>query len=136
MFQWKESDELDNLFKDGKARRQVEDELADVLITALNFSTTLNIDVHHAISSKLQKIGQKYPVDKEGAKLVFIAAPFSNLLNKSGTLDQSYIKFLSDIEKFFSERGHRTYLSPQKREMGGKMYPFGKIHKNGYEKCG
>ncbi|MEK4509158.1 nucleotide pyrophosphohydrolase [Paenibacillus sp. FSL K6-2524] len=58
-FQWKSSEQAVEVnFND------IRDELADVLIYSLMLAHELGIDVKDAISQKLEKNEQKYPVDK------------------------------------------------------------------------
>lgn len=44
-------------------REEIADELADILIYALQFGHHYNIDILEAITSKLQKQTKKYPVE-------------------------------------------------------------------------
>lgn len=53
-FQW------DNEF----VKNEVTEELADVMIYCILLADRLNIDIQEAISDKLDKNGQKYPVEK------------------------------------------------------------------------
>lgn len=45
-------------------RREIEDELADVIIAALSFCNACDIDVASAVEHKLQEISEKYPIEK------------------------------------------------------------------------
>ncbi len=47
-----------------KIRAQVEEELADVLIFAIEFANMTGIDLSAAIASKIQRNAEKYPVEK------------------------------------------------------------------------
>lgn len=47
-----------------KNRQEVEDELADILITALCFARVANIDISQAVAKKFKLNAQKYPVNK------------------------------------------------------------------------
>ncbi|OAS13356.1 nucleotide pyrophosphohydrolase [Paenibacillus oryzisoli] len=58
-FQWKESGEAVD-----RNKEQIQDELADVLIYALMIAHELEIDVEQAISHKLKKNAEKYPIEK------------------------------------------------------------------------
>ena len=43
---------------------EVQDEIADVVLVALCFANATGIDLVHAIISKMEKNGQKYPIEK------------------------------------------------------------------------
>jgi dCTP diphosphatase len=47
-----------------KSRREIENELADVVVTALMFANCANIDVSQAIAHKMAENIRKYPVEK------------------------------------------------------------------------
>lgn len=49
-------------------RQEIEDEFADVLIVALAFANQCNINISSAITSKLEEVKQKYPVEKVKGK--------------------------------------------------------------------
>lgn len=53
---------------DGRMLR-VHDELADVVICALNLANQMGIDVSDAVSNKLAKNAQKYPVAKARGRM-------------------------------------------------------------------
>ena len=53
--------------RDPKKRAKIEDELADVVIYALEFANIGGIDLAAAIEAKLAKNAPKYPV-REGAR--------------------------------------------------------------------
>ncbi len=50
--------------KDPARRKKIEEELADVIIYALEFANATGIDVAAAIESKMEANGKKYPVEK------------------------------------------------------------------------
>lgn len=58
-FQWKSSEEAVAENKD-----KIKDELADVLIYTFMISHELNIDIEQAVTQKLMKNEEKYPIDK------------------------------------------------------------------------
>ncbi|MBC2604533.1 nucleotide pyrophosphohydrolase [Pelagicoccus albus] len=62
-FQWLEGTQSDELLEDAKSREAVEDELADVVIYALQFANRGNIDLSSAIERKMRKNAFKYPVE-------------------------------------------------------------------------
>ena len=61
IFKWHSSDEAWELVDDEKVRRDVEDELADIIVYGLAFANRHNIDVSSAIRRKMVKNGRKYP---------------------------------------------------------------------------
>lgn len=61
-FQWLEGDQGSELMLDDKKREAVEDELADVMIYALQFANRGGIDLTFAINRKMAKNAEKYPV--------------------------------------------------------------------------
>jgi len=44
-------------------RKEIEQELADVIIAAVAFANAAHIDIAHAFERKLQEVKDKYPVD-------------------------------------------------------------------------
>lgn len=61
-FQWKDSDEIKEHLS--KNRKDVADELSDVLYYVLLMANDLDIDILSASEQKLDKNEQKYPVEK------------------------------------------------------------------------
>jgi len=47
-----------------RRRRDIEDELADIVIYAIEFSNMTGIDLAAAIEAKMEANGRKYPVEK------------------------------------------------------------------------
>ena len=64
LFQWLDLDEARDAMKTGAGRENAIDEIADVLIYALAFCNSNDIDVTEAVTRKMEKNNQKYPVDK------------------------------------------------------------------------
>ena len=64
LFQWLDLDEARDAMKTGAGRENAIDEIADVLIYALAFCNSNDIDVADAVTRKMGKNNQKYPVDK------------------------------------------------------------------------
>ena len=50
--------------RDPKKRSDIEDEIADVFIYALEFANICGIDLAQAVEAKLAKNAAKYPVEK------------------------------------------------------------------------
>ncbi|AWI09488.1 nucleotide pyrophosphohydrolase [Ereboglobus luteus] len=64
-FLWAEAGASRDIAKNDPARRKkIEEELADVIIYALEFANATGIDVAAAIESKMEANGKKYPVEK------------------------------------------------------------------------
>jgi len=63
-FLWTESKASAMALTDPVKREKIEDELADVVIYALEFANIGGIDLARAIETKLAKNAAKYPVEK------------------------------------------------------------------------
>jgi len=63
-FLWSESAASLAVVEDPQKRQKIADELADVVIYALEFANISGLDVAAAIESKLAQNAAKYPVDK------------------------------------------------------------------------
>lgn len=61
-FQWKSQKEIEEYVKSNK--REIGEELADVLYWVLLMSYDLEIDIREALEKKIAKNEEKYPVDK------------------------------------------------------------------------
>ncbi len=64
LFLWRDKPEIAEKMKDPEFRREVEEELADVLMFTMNFANATGIDLSTITRQKLEKNDQKYPVDK------------------------------------------------------------------------
>ena len=62
-FQWKDETEIHTMREEPLEQVEIRDELADVMIYCLSLANTLNIDVSQAITEKLRKNEEKYPVN-------------------------------------------------------------------------
>lgn len=65
-FQWRSQEEIKDYIKTNK--RDVGEELADVLYWVLLISHDLEIDIKKALTEKLKKNEKKYPVEKARGK--------------------------------------------------------------------
>ena len=65
-FQWKTQKEVEEYLKTNK--KDVGDELADVLYWILLMASDLNIDIGRAFNQKLIENGKKYPIAKAKGK--------------------------------------------------------------------
>lgn len=63
-FLWSDSAASGELLRDPERRVRIQDELADVVIYALEFANVTGLDLASAIESKLEKNATKYPVEK------------------------------------------------------------------------
>lgn len=63
-FLWSTSEASRAITRDPDKRRKIEEELADVVIYALEFSNVTGIDLAAVIESKMALNAKKYPVEK------------------------------------------------------------------------
>ncbi len=63
-FLWATPEQSTAVAKDPAKRRKIEDELADVVIYALEFANVAGMDVAAAIERKMADNAKKYPVEK------------------------------------------------------------------------
>lgn len=63
-FLWATPEESRRLATDPTRRARIEEELADVVIYALEFANISGIDVAAAIAAKMERNAAKYPVEK------------------------------------------------------------------------
>lgn len=63
-FRWLTSEEARDLINDSSKSAAVADEIADVLMFALELAAVCRIDVSDAIRSKLKANAVKYPIEK------------------------------------------------------------------------
>ncbi len=63
-FLWAESKASNDVARDARKRPKIEDEIADVVIYALEFANIAGIDLAAAIERKLAANAKKYPVEK------------------------------------------------------------------------
>ena len=62
LFLWKTDAQIARKIKDKEFRTKVEDELADIICYCINFALSADIDIARAVTSKIVKNAQKYPV--------------------------------------------------------------------------
>ncbi len=67
-FQWVECSEAGDLIADDSSRSAIEEELADVVIYALQFANGAEIDLSNAIRRKMEINARKYPIEKSKGK--------------------------------------------------------------------
>lgn len=65
-FQWKSKEEIENYIKTNK--KEISEEIADVLYWVLLMSHDLKIDLKKALENKMEQNKLKYPVEKSKGK--------------------------------------------------------------------
>ena len=63
LFRFVSDERTAEMFEDTEQRQAIEDEVADTLLFLLRFSDLNEIDLPAALSSKLKRNGERYPVD-------------------------------------------------------------------------
>jgi NTP pyrophosphatase (non-canonical NTP hydrolase) len=63
-FLWKEGQESVEILHDPAKQQQIAEELADILIFALEFANITKLDVATIIQEKMETNARKYPVEK------------------------------------------------------------------------
>jgi dCTP diphosphatase len=69
-FLWSTPDQSRGVAGDEVKRRKIAEELADVVIYALEFANVTGLDVAAAIEAKMAANAQKYPVEKSRGKSI------------------------------------------------------------------
>lgn len=64
IFQWVDTDELEELSSDPVKMQAVEDEIADVFLYVLSFANATGIDLSAAVERKMVKNRTKYPTER------------------------------------------------------------------------
>ncbi|MBT63194.1 nucleotide pyrophosphohydrolase [Coraliomargarita sp. SDUM461003] len=67
-FLWQGSEASRSDVNSDKLRDKVEEELADVFIYAIEFANVAGIDIAEIIEKKMQRNGEKYPIEKSKGK--------------------------------------------------------------------
>jgi NTP pyrophosphatase (non-canonical NTP hydrolase) len=63
-FLWQESSKSRSVMEDPRKAQAIREELADIIIYALEFANATDIDVAQAVREKIVINAQKYPVEK------------------------------------------------------------------------
>ena len=63
LFRFMSDERIAEMFKDTEQRQVIEDEVADTLLFLLRFADLNRINLPAALSSKLMRNGERYPVD-------------------------------------------------------------------------
>lgn len=63
LFRFMSDERIAEKFEDAEQRQAIEDEVADTLLFLLRFTDLNDIDLPAALSSKLKRNGERYPID-------------------------------------------------------------------------
>ncbi len=64
LYQWVSDKEAGKILRDKRKYRELEEELADIIIYCLSLASVANIDVSRAVISKIDRNRTKYPVER------------------------------------------------------------------------
>jgi dCTP diphosphatase len=64
LFQWMTEEQSNGAKQDPALKSKIQDEVADVFIYLLRLAAKADVDIGKAVSEKMIKNSQKYPVDK------------------------------------------------------------------------
>ena len=64
LFRFKSNKEVEDFFKNPQKRKDIEDEMADVLFFLTRLAQRYNIDLSNAFEEKIRESAKKYPVEK------------------------------------------------------------------------
>ena len=62
-FQWVTIEQSKEIINNPIEKEKIQDEIADIAVYLLNLCNVLGVDMSEAITTKLKKNGEKYPVD-------------------------------------------------------------------------
>ncbi|MGN8839638.1 nucleotide pyrophosphohydrolase [Collinsella sp. HCP3S3_A7] len=63
LFRFMSDERIAEMFEDAEQRQVIEDEIADMLLFLLRFADLNRIDLPAALSSKLKRNGERYPIN-------------------------------------------------------------------------
>lgn len=63
LFRFMSDERIAEMFEDAEQRQAIEDEVADTPLFLLRFTDLNDIDLPAALSSKLKRNGERYPID-------------------------------------------------------------------------
>lgn len=63
LFRFMSDERIAEMFEDAEQRQAIEDEVTDTLLFLLRFTDLNDIDLPAALSSKLKRNGERYPID-------------------------------------------------------------------------
>lgn len=64
LFQWVKENEPDQIINTPSKSSKLQEELADIIIYCMSLANVLSIDVSQAVTKKIEKNKQKYPIDR------------------------------------------------------------------------
>ncbi len=65
LFLWKDKDiVIEKIKKDKNFRKEVGEELADIVIFCINFANTTGLDISSIVLDKINESNKKYPIEK------------------------------------------------------------------------
>lgn len=68
IFQWYKDDEIEELIKNPEKLKEMESELADVMIYCISLANTLGTNLSKVIFKKIDENKKKYPIEKVKGK--------------------------------------------------------------------
>lgn len=68
LFRFMSDERIADMFKDPDQRQAIADEVSDTLLFLLRFADLNEIDLPEALSSKLKRNGERYPVDTSSSE--------------------------------------------------------------------
>ena len=68
LFRFMSDERIAEMFDNADQRQAIEDEVADTLLFLLRFADLNGIDLPKALSSKLKRNGERYPVDTSSSE--------------------------------------------------------------------
>jgi len=63
-YRWLNEEELKNIHNDPEKKKEVEGELADIMMFLLILSRKANVDLTQAVRDKIEKVKKRYPIEK------------------------------------------------------------------------
>lgn len=63
IFRFKSEKQVEDMFKNAKAREEISDEMADTLYFILRLAQKYDIDLSEALKQKIEKNSKKYPIE-------------------------------------------------------------------------
>ncbi|MBI4177148.1 MAG: nucleotide pyrophosphohydrolase [Candidatus Aenigmarchaeota archaeon] len=63
-FRFKTNEETEEMFENVKNRKEISEELSDILYFVLRLAQKYSIDLSEELKAKIEKNGKKYPIEK------------------------------------------------------------------------
>lgn len=65
LFLWQSKEDISKkIAENPEYLDKIKDELADVIITSMNFANSLDLDISEIVEAKIEKNNKKYPIEK------------------------------------------------------------------------